>query len=50
MASSFNMESMPFDKECRERVRDVLIKKVSVEDVIVELNKKYCVSARKNER
>ena len=47
--SSFNMESMSFDKECRERVRDVLIKKVSVADVIAELNKKYCVSTRKNE-
>ncbi len=48
--SSFKMESMPFDTECRKRVRDILIKKVSVEDAIAELNRKYCVSAQKNER
>ena len=42
--SSFKMESMPFDAECRQRVRDVLVKKVSAADAITELNKKYRVS------
>ena len=44
--SSFKMESMPFDAECRQRVRDVLVKKVSVADAITELNKKYRVSRK----
>ena len=48
--SSFKMESMPFDTECRKRVRDVLVKKVSVNDAIAALNRKYRVSAQKNER
>ncbi len=48
--ASFRMESMPFDTECRKRVRDVLAKKVSVDDAIAELNKKYRVSVQKNER
>ena len=47
--SSFGMESMPFDTECRKRVRDVLAKKVSVEDAIAELNRKHRVSVQKNE-
>ena len=42
--SSFKMESRPFDAECRQRVRDVLVKKVSAADAITELNKKYRVS------
>ena len=42
--SSFKMESMPFDAECRQRVRNVLTKKVSATDAISELNKKYRVS------
>lgn len=39
--ASFNMEDMPFDKECRKRVEDILINKVSVASVIADLNKKY---------
>lgn len=37
--SSFKMEGMPFDAECRQRVRNVLVKKVSAADAIIELNK-----------
>ena len=40
--SSFKMEGMPFDAECRQRVKNVLAKKVSAADAISELNKKYC--------
>ena len=47
--SSFKMEGMPFDAECRQRVRDVLVKKVSVADAITELNKKYRVSKKQVE-
>ena len=49
--SSFKMESMPFDAECRQRVRvrDVLGKKVSAADAISELNKKYRVSKKQVE-
>ena len=39
--SSFKMENMKFDEECRTRVRNVLTKKISVSDAIAELNKKY---------
>lgn len=48
--SSFKMESMPFDAECRQRVRNVLVKKVSAADAISELNKKYRVSKKQVER
>ena len=48
--SSFKMESMPFDAECRQRVRNVLTKKVSATDAISELNKKYRVSKKQVER
>lgn len=47
--SSFKMESMPFDAECRQRVRDVLAKKVSAADAITELDKKYKVSKKQVE-
>ena len=47
--SSFKMESMPFDAECRQRVRNVLTKKVSATDAISELNKKYRVSKKQVE-
>ena len=47
--SSFKMESMPFDAECRQRVRNVLTKKVSAADAITELNKKYRVSKKQVE-
>ena len=50
MESSFRMENMPFDVECRQRVRDVLGKKVSAADAISELNKKYRVSKNQVER
>lgn len=48
--SSFGMENMKFDPECRNRVRGVLSKKIVVSDAISELNKKYNVSAVKRER
>ena len=50
--SSFRMENMPFDIECRQRVRvrDVLGKKFSAADAISELNKKYRVSKNQVER
>ena len=44
--SSFKMEGMPFDAECRQRVRNILVKKISVSDAISELNKKYRVSRK----
>ena len=47
--SSFKMEGMPFDAECRQRVRNVLVKKVSAADAISELNKKYRVSKKQVE-
>lgn len=47
--SSFKMEGMPFDAECRQRVRNVLTKKVSATDAISELNKKYRVSKKQVE-
>ncbi len=47
--SSFQMDSMLFDEECRRRVEDVLAKNVSAADAIAELNKKYSVLAQKME-
>ena len=47
--SSFRMENMPFDDECRNRVKNILEDKISVADAISELNKKYNVSKKKNE-
>ena len=47
--SSFKMEGMPFDAERRQRVRNVLVKKVSAADAIIELNKKYRVSKKQVE-
>lgn len=44
--ASFKMENMPFDAECRQRVKDILTDKVSVTDAIAELNKKYRVSVK----
>ena len=43
--SSFRMENMKFDAECRTRVRNVLTKKISAADAVAELNKKYKVSS-----
>ena len=48
--SSFSMESLMFDDECRKRVKAVLTDKVTVPEAIAELNKKYRVSASRNER
>ncbi|MDD7642137.1 MAG: hypothetical protein PUK75_06660 [bacterium] len=48
--SSFKMENMQFDAECRQRVKNVLVKKVSAADAIAELNKKYGVSSKCRER
>ena len=45
--SSFQMENMLFDEECRKRVKDVLTKNMPVVDAIAELNKKYSVLAKK---
>ena len=47
--SSFKMEGMPFDAECRQRVKNVLAKKVSAAYAISELNKKYRVSKKQVE-
>lgn len=48
--SSFKMENMKFDNVCRNRVKNVLSNKISVVDAISELNQKYGVSAKVNER
>ena len=48
--SSFRMENMAFDDVCRTRVKNILEKKVTVADSIAELNRKYGVSQKKNER
>ena len=48
--SSFRMENMRFDAACRQRVKNVLVKKVSAADAIIELNKKYKVSKKQIER
>jgi hypothetical protein len=48
--SSFSMESLKFDDECRQRVEAVLTDKVTVSDAIAELNKKYRVSESRRER
>lgn len=48
--SSFKMENMQFDAECRERVKNVLVNKVSAADAIAELNKKYGVFSKRRER
>ena len=45
--SSFKMENMQFDAECRERVKNVLVNKVSAADAIAELNKKYGVFSKR---
>ena len=44
--SSFNMEGLSFDAECRQRVRDVLVEKISTADAIAELKRKYHVYAQ----
>ena len=44
--ANFRMENMEFDDECRTRVKDILEKKVTVADSILELNQKYGVSKK----
>ena len=39
--SSFRMENMKFDKECRKRVTVVISGKIAPKEAIAELNKKY---------
>ena len=39
--SSFAMEDFPFDEECRDRIKKILKGTLSVQEAIVELNKKY---------
>jgi hypothetical protein len=48
--SSFSMESLKFDDECRKRVKEVLTDKTTVSDAIADLNMKYRVSASRRER
>lgn len=48
--SSFMMENMYFNNECRQRVKDILTNKITVSDALAELNKKYGVSEKQNER
>lgn len=47
--SSFRMENILFNGECRRRVEDVLAKNVSAADAIAELNRKYRISTQKME-
>ena len=47
--SGFRMEGMPFNEECRKRVKDVLTKSITVVDAITELDRKYRISAQKME-
>lgn len=47
--SSFRMENILFNGECRRRVEDVLAKNISAADAIAELNKKYSVLEQKME-
>ena len=39
--SSFAMEDFPFDEGCRDRIKKILKGTLSVQEAIVELNKKY---------
>lgn len=50
MEASFAMENLKFDNECRKRVKEVLTDKLTVSDAILQLNKKYGVSAVRYER
>lgn len=47
--SSFQMENILFDEECRKRVKDILAKNMSAVDAIAELNRRYSVLAQKME-
>ena len=39
--SSFAIEDFPFDEECRDRIKKILEGTLSIQEAIVELNKKY---------
>jgi VIT1/CCC1 family predicted Fe2+/Mn2+ transporter len=39
--SSFSMEGLEFDDECRQRILDILKDRISVSEAIEELNNKY---------
>ena len=39
--SSFAMEDLPFDEECRDRIKKILEGTLSIQEAIAELNKKY---------
>lgn len=39
--SSFAMEDLSFDEECRDRILNILDGTLSVQDAIAELDKKY---------
>ena len=45
--SSFAMEDLPFDEECRDRIKKILKGTLSVQEAIVELNKKYKYNIKK---
>ena len=47
--TSFMMENMYFNNECRQRVKDILTNRITVSDALAELNKKYGVSENQNE-
>ena len=48
-STSFMMENMYFNNECRQRVKDILTNRITVSDALAELNKKYGVSENQNE-
>jgi predicted RNase H-like nuclease (RuvC/YqgF family) len=48
--SSFLMEDLAFDVECRKRVRGILSNELSISDAINELNVKYKVASDYDER
>jgi VIT1/CCC1 family predicted Fe2+/Mn2+ transporter len=39
--SSFSMENLDFDAECRQRISDILKDRISVSEAIEKLNNKY---------
>ena len=39
--SSLAMEDLPFDEECRDRIKKILEGTLSIQEAIAELNKKY---------
>lgn len=39
--SSFAIEDLPFDEECKDRIRNILKGTLDVQDAIAELDEKY---------